>query len=60
MKFYKFSKAYGKRVTAFNSDFIMSRIVQTTEVSNISGMHLEKNGMIGYHQAAVPQLLLVV
>jgi quercetin dioxygenase-like cupin family protein len=60
MEFYKFSKASGKKVSHFNSNFIMSRIIQTDKVTNIGCMHLEENGIIGYHQAVVPQLLLVI
>ena len=60
MEFYKFSKDSGKRVSKFNSDFIMSRVIQTDKATNIGCMHLEENGVIGYHQAAVPQLLVVI
>lgn len=38
----------------------MSRVIQTDKASNIGCMHLEENGIVGYHQAVVPQLLLVM
>lgn len=60
MEFYKFSKDNGKRISKFNSDFIMSRVIQTDKTSHIGCMHLEANGIVGYHQAVVPQLLLVI
>lgn len=60
MRFYKFDKETGKRITKFNSDFVMSRIIQTEKRSNIGCIHLEPDGVIGYHQAVVPQLLLVM
>ena len=60
MKIYKFNKDAGKKITEFNSDFILSRICQTQNITNIVWMHLEKNGIIGLHQAIVPQLLLIV
>ncbi|MBN6205743.1 hypothetical protein JYK21_04700 [Ralstonia pickettii] len=60
MKFYTFSKDSGNRVTQFNSEFIMSRVVETDGLTRIGCMHLEENGIIGYHQAIVPQLLLIV
>ncbi|WP_349238819.1 cupin [Niallia sp. Man26] len=60
MKFYKFDKDNGIKVSKFKSDFIMSRIIQTNQVSNIGCMHLERNGIVGYHQAIVPQLLLIL
>lgn len=60
MEFYKFSQDTGKRISKFNSNFIMSRVIQTDKASNIGCMHLEANGIVGYHQAVVPQLLLVI
>jgi len=60
MEFYKFSKDSGKRISKFNSNFIMSRVIQTDKATNIGCMHLEKNGIVGYHQAVVPQLLIVI
>lgn len=60
MNFYTFSQDSGSRVTQFNSEFIMSRIVATDGSTRIGCMHLAENGIIGYHQAIVPQLLLIV
>lgn len=60
MELYKFNKENGKRISKFNSDFVMSRIIQTEKVTHIGCMHLEENGVIGFHQAVVPQLLLVL
>lgn len=60
MEFYKFNKDHGKRVSKFNSNFIISRIVQTDKVTNIGCMHLDVMGIVGYHQAVVPQLLLIL
>lgn len=60
MKLYTFDQSSGKQITKFESDFIMSRIIQTDKSANIGCMHLAANGIVGYHQAVVPQLLLVV
>lgn len=60
MEFYSFSKENGKKIAHFNSDFIMSRIIQTDKTTQIGCMHLEKNGIVGYHQAVTPQLMLVL
>jgi quercetin dioxygenase-like cupin family protein len=60
MEIFKFNKESGRKISAFQSDFIMSRIIQTNKAANIGCMHIEENGIIGYHQAVVPQLLLVV
>jgi len=57
---YKFSKESGKRISKFSSNFIMSRVIQTDKPTNIGFMHLEANGIVGYHQAVVPQLLVVI
>jgi len=48
------------KITKFDSDFVMSRIVRTINATHIGFMYLAENGMIGYHQATMPQLLLVV
>lgn len=60
MEFYKFNKENGKKISKFNSDFIISRIIETNKVANIGCMHLDRNGVVGYHQAVVPQLLLIL
>ncbi|WP_280771602.1 cupin [Salipaludibacillus daqingensis] len=60
MKFYKFDKEIGKEVTHFDSNFIMSQIVKTEKTAQIGCMHLEANGVIGFHKAVVSQLLLIV
>jgi hypothetical protein len=38
----------------------MSRIIFTEKPAHIGCMHLGESGVIGYHQAVVPQLLLIV
>ena len=60
MEFYRFDKEVGKNITHYNSNFIMSRIVKTEKTTQIGCMHLEPNGVVGFHQAVVPQLLVVV
>ncbi|TQR20514.1 cupin [Psychrobacillus vulpis] len=60
MELYKFNKDSGKKISKFNSDFIMSRVIQTDKVTHIGCMHLDENGIVGYHQAIVPQLLLIM
>ena len=60
MEFYQFNRDSGKKISKFNSDFIMSRIIATNKETSIGYMHLGENGVVGYHQAVVPQLLLIV
>ncbi|MEH7387024.1 cupin domain-containing protein [Bacillus sp. JJ1521] len=60
MEIYTFNKDRGKRISQFNSDFIMNRIIRTNMTTQIGCMHLDKNGIVGFHQAVVPQFLLIV
>lgn len=60
MQFYRFDKNAGKTITHFDSNFIMTRIMRTDKATQIGCMHLDNNGIVGYHEAVVPQLLLVV
>lgn len=60
MEIFQFNKEYGKQITQYNSYFIMSRIVETKKEAHIGCMYLEENGIIGLHQAVIPQLLLIV
>lgn len=60
MQFFKFGKEVGQHLTMYDSDFVMSRIAITNQRALIGCMFLEKDGVIGYHEATVPQLLLVI
>lgn len=60
LEFFRFDKEIGKKVTQFDSNFIMSRIIKTENTVQIGCMHLEADGIIGFHKAVVPQLLLIV
>ncbi len=60
MEIFTFNKDSGKRISQYNSDFIMARIIQTNMSAQIGCMHLDKNGIVGFHKAVVPQLLLIV
>lgn len=60
MKIYNFKPESGTPVTAFNSNFILSRIIQTEERTHIGCVYLGHQGVIGFHQATCPQLLLIL
>jgi quercetin dioxygenase-like cupin family protein len=60
MEFYDFRKEAGMHITMYDSDFIMSRITRNQTPTSIGVMHLNENGLIGYHQATKPQLLLIL
>lgn len=60
MEIYRFGKENGNSINHFDSRFILSRIIVTEPSAHIGAMYLEPCGVIGFHQATVPQLLLVV
>lgn len=60
MNIYCFGKEHGKEITHYESNFIMSQVVESARNIKISCMYLGNDGVIGYHQAAVPQLLLIM
>ena len=59
MQIFNLNKASGREISKFNSNFVMNRILHTKSAVQIGCMFLEENGVIGYHQAAIPQLLLI-
>jgi len=60
LKIYSFKKDTGKHVTQFDSNFIMTRMAATESGAHIGCMYLDPDGIIGYHKAVVPQLLLII
>ncbi|MBA2875446.1 cupin domain-containing protein [Thermaerobacillus caldiproteolyticus] len=61
MKIFRFDKEVGEKVKKYNSDLaIYTRIIKTSEPSVLGCMYIEPNGVVGYHEAPVSQLFLVV
>ncbi|TCP26619.1 hypothetical protein EV207_11950 [Scopulibacillus darangshiensis] len=60
MDIYQFEKVAGKKITRFGSDFNMAKIVDAQGSIHIGMMFLGENGLIGEHEAVVPQLFLVI
>lgn len=61
MKIFAFDERIGKEITSYGSERVQfSRIARLVNPSQISFMHLGPKGVIGYHQASIPQLFLVV
>ncbi|HAV75826.1 MAG TPA: cupin [Anaerolineae bacterium] len=61
MKFYRFDPEVGKSVDAYNSTGVLiSRIAHLFEEAVVNCAYLEATGKIGYHQATIQQLFLVV
>ena len=61
MKIFRFDPEVGKGIDHFNSSgLIISRVVQLFDEAVVSCAYLRAGGIIGYHQATIPQLFLVV
>ncbi|WP_134685472.1 cupin domain-containing protein [Brevibacillus migulae] len=61
MKIFRFDAQSGKVIHQYDSiNVVMSRIVRTAEGAHIGCMHIAAGGVVGYHQAGMPQLFLVV
>lgn len=61
MEFYKFNKEGSNEIGNYHSkSAFYSKIIKTEEATNIGFIHIEPNGIVGYHEAPVPQLFVVV
>jgi len=61
MKLYRFDTEVGENINLHNSTgFVISKIARVFEDAMINCVYLDAHGVIGYHQAAAPQLFLVV
>ena len=61
MKIYCFGPEVGKEIEQFGSvNTVISRIVHLDDEAVINSVYIRPHGKIGYHQAAAPQLFLVV
>lgn len=61
MKIFQFGPEVGKSIDQYQSSgFIISRIAHLPGEAFVNCAYLSPNGWIGYHQAAAPQLFLVV
>ncbi len=61
MNIFRFGPEVGKRVDQYkSSSFIISNVVHLPEEAFVHCAYLGTNGLIGYHQATIPQLFLVV
>jgi len=61
MKIFHFDSEVGKGVDAHGSSgFVISRIAHLLDEAVVNCAYLERDGVIGFHQATIPQLFLVV
>jgi len=61
MKIFRFDPEVGRLVDHFRSSgFTISKVAHVFDEAVVNCAYLDANGVIGYHQAAIPQLFLVV
>ena len=66
MKIYRFDPEVGRHITQFGSNFTMAGIVRLAGRNasdtnlQVGCMHIPAGGRVGFHQATMPQLFLVV
>jgi len=60
MKIIRLDEIEGKNITKYDSNAIMRKVLMTKEPSHVGIVHLEEGGIIGYHDATVPQILLII
>jgi len=61
MEMFRFDPEVGKAVDRFESSgFVISGVARLPRGAVVNCAHLEPGGVIGYHEASAPQLMLVV
>ena len=61
MKLFRFDPEIGRMIDQYSSSgVILSKVVHLFGEAVVSCAYLDANGVIGYHQATIPQLFLVV
>ncbi len=61
MRKFAFDERIGREITSFGSERVLfSRIALLSHPAQISFIHIGAEGVIGYHQATIPQLFMVV
>ncbi|MCM3251926.1 cupin domain-containing protein [Priestia aryabhattai] len=61
MKIYKFSKKHGEKVEKYQSHLATYvKMAQANEAATIGYMYIEGEGTVGYHEAPIAQLFIVV
>lgn len=61
MKIYRFDSNVGRKVGRYGSKaVVISNIIRLKKDTAVSCMFIDRDGLVGYHQAMAPQLFLVV
>lgn len=59
MELYIFNKEDSNEIGNYNSiSAFYSKILKTEEATNIGFIHIDPDGIVGYHEAPVPQLFI--
>ncbi|MEZ7171186.1 cupin [Sporosarcina sp. OR05] len=60
MKIIRLDEIQGKSISQYDSNFIMRKILMTDKNAHVGMMQLDEGGIVGYHDATVPQLLIIL
>lgn len=61
MEVFNFGLKNRNKINSYNSvSAFYSKVLRTEEPTNIGFINIEKDGIVGYHEAPVPQLFFVV
>jgi quercetin dioxygenase-like cupin family protein len=61
MKIYRFDPEVGRSIDRYESSgFVISKVAHLFEEAIVNCAYLDSGSVIGYHQATLPQLFLVV
>jgi len=61
MKIFRFDPQVGKNIDRYDSSgFVIARVLHLFNEAAINCAYLSSGGVIGYHQATLPQLFLVI
>lgn len=60
MEIYRFDQGVCRTVHKYDSNFLMTKLLVTEGITHIGCMYIEPGEVVGYHQATVDQLFIVV
>jgi quercetin dioxygenase-like cupin family protein len=60
MKIIRLDEIAGKSITQYDSNLIMRKLLMTDKPSHVGIMHLEAGGIVRYHDAIMPQMLIII
>jgi len=61
MKIFNFTQEFANQIINYDSvDAFYKKIMRTVEPTSISFMYIEQGGIVGMHEAPVPQLFIVI